>query len=301
MDYPFTSSAKEKKEGFAGQRLYFSPLTLRETIRRHPLGQGLYAAHTGWYPKARYHGIHRMEGIAESVLIFCTAGRGWFEVEGKRGVIEAGQVLLIPQNLPHEYGADTQDPWSIYWMHYCGNTSAAYNSRLCENGYILLAKPAEAVRMKGLFDESLGILAEGQTLNNLLLVSHVLRHIFGILLSLEKVAPHPSRPAGLDLTPALEHMQGHLDRKLGVDELAETVHLSPSRFSVVFRQRTGVTPVDYHIRLRMQVACHWLDATMLPVKEIAERCGYEDAYYFSRAFKRVIGLSPLAYRRSSKG
>jgi YesN/AraC family two-component response regulator len=51
----------------------------------------------------------------------------------------------------------------------------------------------------------------------------------------------------------------------------------------------------------MQAACHYLDSTALSIKEVAAKLGYDDPYYFSRIFQKILGCPPLAYRRSVKG
>ena len=53
--------------------------------------------------------------------------------------------------------------------------------------------------------------------------------------------------------------------------------------------------------MKMQRACYLLDSTQQSVKQLAAALGYDDAYYFSRLFKKVIGLSPAQYRQHSTG
>lgn len=88
---------------------------------------------------------------------------------------------------------------------------------------------------------------------------------------------------------------------LYLTDLAGYCDLSVSHFSLVFRQTTGRSPLDYLIHLRIQRACNLLDLSGLKVKEVAARVGFEDVFYFSRVFRRVMGLSPSAYRKVKKG
>jgi AraC-like DNA-binding protein len=104
-----------------------------------------------------------------------------------------------------------------------------------------------------------------------------------------------------DLTKSVEFMRANVARSLTLQELSRHIGLSPTRYSALFREQTGSSPVDHHIRLRMQAACHYLDTTALSVKEVAAKLGYDDTYYFSRIFQKILGSSPLAYRRSVKG
>lgn len=101
------------------------------------------------------------------------------------------------------------------------------------------------------------------------------------------------------LAPALERIETHFSEPLSRDELARLVHLSPSRFTALFSAATGVAPGEYVVRRRLREAQQLLLHTDWPVGEIGARCGYADAFHFSRIFKQRNGKSPLLYRQTS--
>ena len=67
--------------------------------------------------------------------------------------------------------------------------------------------------------------------------------------------------------------------------------------SRVFKETTGESPISYLIRVRLVKACGLLAGNGASVREIARQVGYEDAYYFSKLFKKYYGVSPMEYRR----
>jgi len=81
-------------------------------------------------------------------------------------------------------------------------------------------------------------------------------------------------------------------------QTAERLHVSPQYLSRVFRREFGVTFMDYITRLRIRRAAEMLSQKDWKVYEIAEQIGYSNQHYFSSAFKRVLGVSPMEYRRS---
>jgi transcriptional regulator GlxA family with amidase domain len=95
---------------------------------------------------------------------------------------------------------------------------------------------------------------------------------------------------------SIAYMREHLDQPLQAATLAARANLSLSHFFALFKQRTGGTPIDYFIRLRMRRACELLAETTLAVKEVAASLGYEDPFYFSRVFKSVNAVAPTEYR-----
>jgi AraC-like DNA-binding protein len=293
---------KAKTQWFPGQIIYFLPASLLDQVGRHPLGIGLHVKCLGWYPKARWHRIERPHGLDECILIFCTRGKGWAEIDGRRFTIAASEVLLIPANKPHAYGAADDDPWSIHWAHFAGTAAASYASLLPVQEYMLSIPSADAKEIARMFRKSYRLASTGLTERTVLLTSHTLRYVLGLLFfQTGRTLGGGSRAIAHDLTKSIEFMRANVARPLTLQELSRHTGLSPTRFSAIFREQTGSSPVDHHIRLRMQAACHYLDTTALRVKEVAAKLGYDDPYYFSRIFQKILGSSPLAYRRSVKG
>ena len=89
----------------------------------------------------------------------------------------------------------------------------------------------------------------------------------------------------------------HFARDLTVADVAHACHVSRSWLFHAFPEHTGFTPMSYAIHLRLQEACRLLSVTDQKVADIAAAVGYADAFYFSRLFKKHIGLSPDTYRR----
>jgi transcriptional regulator GlxA family with amidase domain len=102
---------------------------------------------------------------------------------------------------------------------------------------------------------------------------------------------------GLKIARCIAFMSRHLDERMTMVQLAERVGLSPSYFWALFKQKTGHSPVQFLIRLRMHQACHLLDCTSMNIKSIAAVLGYKNSFHFSRQFKSLHGLAPANYQR----
>jgi transcriptional regulator GlxA family with amidase domain len=96
-------------------------------------------------------------------------------------------------------------------------------------------------------------------------------------------------------------MREHVAQRVTVTTLARRAGLSPAHFSFSFKRRTGFAPIDYFLRLKIRRACGLLDQTPWTVERIARELGYEDAFYFSRLFRAIMGCAPKAYRKTPKG
>jgi AraC-like DNA-binding protein len=95
-------------------------------------------------------------------------------------------------------------------------------------------------------------------------------------------------------------MQEHIDDNITLTDLCKHFNYSSSRFSSLFKQKTGYAPIDYFIQLKMQKATQQLDFTDRSIKHIAMNMGFDDPYYFSKRFRKIIGMSPKKYRMIKK-
>ncbi len=92
-------------------------------------------------------------------------------------------------------------------------------------------------------------------------------------------------------------LAGHFSVGSPVEEMVRRSGVAERTFKRRFTDATGLAPIDYVQRLRVEDAKRRLERTDAPVEEIGWRVGYEDAAFFRRLFKRVTGLSPGTYRK----
>lgn len=98
----------------------------------------------------------------------------------------------------------------------------------------------------------------------------------------------------------LDRITGQHRREWTLAELARIAGLSPAHLCRVFGREIGLTPFQYLRHHRLNVALQLLSETDLPIGDVASRAGFEDRFYFSRAFRRAHGLAPSVYRRARR-
>jgi PAS domain S-box-containing protein len=99
------------------------------------------------------------------------------------------------------------------------------------------------------------------------------------------------------MSAATDHIHRHFDEPLRLPALAEMAGLSVYQFDQRIRALFHVTAGQYLVKVRIDAACKRLTGSDEPIVRIALACGYTDQSAFSRQFKQVVGISPLAYRR----
>ena len=96
---------------------------------------------------------------------------------------------------------------------------------------------------------------------------------------------------------SLSYINAFYTSEISVPELAAMDNLSVSRYNTVFREMTGTSPIKYISELRINHACSLLNGTDIPIGIIGESVGYPDKHFFSKLFKKHIGVSPQEYRQ----
>ena len=94
----------------------------------------------------------------------------------------------------------------------------------------------------------------------------------------------------------IEYIELHLSKEITLEQLSDTVNLSVSRLSAIFKKETGDTIMNYIAKQRCKKAANLLKETNYPISEISSFVGYTDNNYFVKVFKKVYNTTPSEYR-----
>ena len=98
------------------------------------------------------------------------------------------------------------------------------------------------------------------------------------------------------LNRVITYMKDHLQENLTLTRIAREAGLSESDLNAVFKECVKCAPMDYYINMKMDKACYLLCNTDMHIYQVAQYLGYDNQYYFSRAFKKVLGVPPKKYK-----
>lgn len=100
------------------------------------------------------------------------------------------------------------------------------------------------------------------------------------------------------IVKAVEYIRENYRRELTLEEVSREVNISPHYFSKLFKDEMGENFIDYLTNLRIGKAKDIMKSSLMSVKEICYEIGYGDPNYFSRIFKKAVGVTPTEYRDS---
>lgn len=293
-------SHKNIWHGLGRQRIEIPKTVIKTRVLNNPLLSKLYLCSLGYYPKAEKHYTYRKKGLPENFLFYCVDGKGWYQLGDKRYEVGANEFFILPQHVEHAYGSSEDDPWTIYWIHFGGEGLPEFNNLQVVQKHFrpYYAKISEEVT--GLFTKMYKSLELGYSMDNLVFTNMCLSHFISLFIYNPRHFPQQAQDKLDSIDSAILYMHQHISENITLTDLCKHYNYSASRFSSLFKQKTGYAPIDYFIQLKMQKATQQLDFTDKSVKSIAMSMGFDDPYYFSKRFRKIIGMSPKKYRMTRK-
>ena len=296
-----TKISNKKRDGFAGELLISIPQNvLAGAIQKGQiLPHQLYVSHIGYFPKALYHYCQRPQGCVDNILFYCVQGKGYYTLDGHTFTLNPNQYVIVPAtDKPLVYWSDTEDPWSIYWVHFTSDALQAFNRAyhiVPEQGPQYIPHNEKGIRI---WEEMYENLSRGYSPENLMNTNLCLYHLIATFVFSQQQNQNSSSPEKAIIRETIDYMKNNLDKTIRIEDFADLNKYSVSHFSKLFRLTTGMSPIEYFIHLKMQKACQLLYTEDSRVKQIEALLGYDDPYYFSRLFKKYMNTSPETYRKS---
>ncbi len=273
-----------------------SPVVIRRKLENHPLSSDCFPLAIGYYECAIEHRMSRRRHD-DNILIYCFAGKGHLQTADWEGAINAGELIILPSGVGHRYAADKTDPWSIYWCHFSGQLAARHIAHIVGDRHRPVIPIGHSPAIIAQFQTLLQATGKGYALTAMVHASNMLKQLLtSIALIIEEQTE--STKTRFELAGIQRFMLQNLDKDIDLGMLADQVKLSRYHFSKKYKQATGYAPMHHLTKMRMEYAMYLIETSDTPIGEVAHKVGYEDALYFSRRFKQIIGLSPAQYRKA---
>ena len=233
----------------------------------------------------------------QTVVEYVISGTG--TIETPSGILHprAGDSYLLVSNEPHKYYADPDDPWVKIWVNFQGslivpilNAYGLNQSRVCEG--MDLSK----------FIRRVHAIASSDTMD----INEIMNKCGQIFLEIcQYISSHTPVSGGSSHVPrniALlkEYLDNNIGEHLSLEKCVEITYLSVSQTIRSFHNAYGMTPYEYLNQRRINTAKLLLRNSTLSIEEIATQTGFTDHNYFSKYFKKKVGVSPSRFRKQQQ-
>lgn len=256
-----------------------------------------YPESLGRYNQFPQHEERRAEGmIAYYNLHIVFGGKGYVHHNGHRVLLKEGDGFLFPKGAFQHYGADSDDPWDIRWIHFSAMPGLPMLRDVDASGVWLFTVPGTG-RIAELTELMYGLCEPYETRSE--------PRMSALLYELLAELVHNTERLEQDAIPlykkesirkVADHIRSHCGDPWTLSAMAELSGYSSYYFLRLFQEIIGKTPIHYLTDCRMAAAKGLLVTTKLPIGVVAARTGFAQASYFIRVFKKAEGLSPKVYR-----
>lgn len=240
-------------------------------------------------------------------IAFILSGKGRYRIDSELYFVEEGDLLILNPGVYHQALTDGNGKPTIEF--FVGFTDVAFREMM-PNRFDISGEPVlhttGELRQK-LFRIASSMEAENEILQQgryFMLRSYLIQMI--LLIIREQSAPLKQRKRyefesvgkKYVVEQIINYFSDHYAEKISLDQIAENMYLSPFYISRIFKSETGNTPIHYLIDIRLEHAKEILEnGDYMSIQEVAARVGYDDAYHFSKLFKKKYDVSPSKIKR----
>jgi AraC-like DNA-binding protein len=270
-----------------------------------------------WYPHVvayyfrewkDYHmQVHEHDQVE---IMYVIAGTCVVEAMSKSHTMDKGDFIIIDAGIPHRLEVEKETPCRILNIEFIfrRNTTPCPSFRQLVYGiqsgssFLKQQRPYFSCKDQGeIYTVLKNLITEldekrtDYTFITQLLLSEILIKIFRMT---QETTLQGSSVSSLHVKRALEYIHQHYDQDIRVADIASSIKIHEGYFHRIFKEHTGLTPIDYLTRLRVNKARMLLARTDIPIIEISNYVGINSRQYFTSIFKKHTGQTPSKYRRT---
>ena len=236
--------------------------------------------------------IDRPSGRSDFLLFYIAKGKERFFLDSEVIADEGSFIYFRPfEKQKHIY--EESKTGEFYYIHF--NAPADFDLFGFKNSVVYPTKTSTKVR--DMFEEIISELQNKQPAYELVCVSK----LFNIIALLSRETKKKSAPQSRffnKISFVIQKMNKEYQNSYNLEDYAKMCNMSKFHFLRVFKNITGVSPLEYRNKIRLDHAKEFLEDTNAPINEIARNVGYTSSAYFCDAFKTKFGVSPSQYRKN---
>ncbi|MBO4413470.1 MAG: AraC family transcriptional regulator [Clostridia bacterium] len=231
------------------------------------------------------------------LIHFISSGSGEYQIGEMTYSVDIGEAFIVYPGEAVTYKADKRYPWSYSFIGLRGSMVESLIERTAFAGHKYVAR----VRNPDIFDvinEIANEINANEDMPNkdLFALERAIR-VMRVLIDESGDSQKEVHVLNSYVAKAIEYIQEHYAEDMNIGSIAESLNINRSYFFRLFKDETGLAPIQYLSRYRVMIARKLLIETETPVSEISLACGFTTPSAFYRMFNIEYGTSPSRYRK----
>lgn len=247
------------------------------------------------YLKLKESHLARRKNLASYLIVLVLSGKGTLMYDQKTYALSEGSCFFIDCMVPYYHQSSEDEPWELIWVHFSGATSRQYYE-FFKSSSLPVLKPRSFQELKEKFNSLLDVNRSSDLMAEIN-SSRLIVDILSLLLGDLAASREESKPSRLKLSEVRMFLDEHCTEKFSLEELSDRFFISKYHLSREFKSYYGITLNAYVISRRITHAKKLLRFSTYNLEEIARNCGFYDASYLNRQFKKSEGLSASDFRK----
>lgn len=231
------------------------------------------------------------------------SGKGTFQCMGRTYELAAGDSFFIFPGELFRYTADREEPWTYRWVGFRGDRAEDMLSLLDITRHKPVAKPTSHNRAAVLFhqiERTLSLSEPGCDMRSGGMMRQLLAEYERGDSRRAEQANGKQSPIEQQVERTIRWLSVQYSKPISIEEMSRSLGYNRTHLSKMFKQYTGMTPMHFLLKLRMERA-KMLLREKLTVEQVAASVGFTDPLYFSKQFKKWFDRSPTEYRQETDG
>jgi AraC-like DNA-binding protein/mannose-6-phosphate isomerase-like protein (cupin superfamily) len=254
------------------------------------------------------HRSHKIGPAVHDYYLIHTviSGKGQFTIGGNHYTCHTGDTFIIFPGELFSYEADEHNPWQYVWVGFSHDGPSSFIAALGVSPAQPIIRDSLTPMIRSYYTQLQGCFQTDSppALSNLEAAGYIrlLLHRLGLVQhNLDRLQPEASTTVEHVMNQAIQYLSLQFTQTISIEHLSNMLGYHRTHLCKLFKQTTGLSPMQYLLKIRMQRASELLLTSTYPIEQVASSVGYSDALYFSRKFRQWHGQSPTEYRNKLRG
>lgn len=235
------------------------------------------------------------QSFRNNVLMYVLKGVFYVEQKGIRRLV-AGDLVVMRLSEPHKYYTSSSDVATILWMHFgCASNPELMNYIESEVGLPYVTRD-ESIRKN--IETCLEASKENSIHREYIYSTMTYKSLLSLCDQINNRSDRVDLSAKSEFIMKINaYIESHMDDKPVLGDIANACGISKYHFTKLFKLYLGQSPIHYYYKIKIERSKGRLSYTGESIGSIAVNMGFDNQSHFSKVFKRIVGMSPNAYRK----